>query len=96
MNAEDYVTPEAKYAEQVEDMSGVRGRQAGAAPYPLYGLPSMGQPEPAVAFWKRPTFNLAAGTVLGFGLGYVFFGWLKPRLKPNPAKKRARKRSEGE
>jgi hypothetical protein len=94
MNASEYVTDEARYAEQAEDMSGVHGpAQAGAAPYPLYGIQGLGQQDEAQPpFWKKPTFCYTVGAVAGFGAAWAFFGWFKPKyLKKNPGKKKAKK-----
>jgi hypothetical protein len=76
------------YEEQAEAVSGVRQPSQGAAPYPLYGLPSLGQAEASTPFWKSPWFAYPAGAALGFGAGYLIFGWLMPRMKPrrNPRK----------
>jgi hypothetical protein len=60
------------------------------APYPLYGLPSLGEEtEGTVPFYKRPLFCYAIGGAAGFGLGFVVFGWFKPKfMKKNLGKKR--------
>lgn len=85
---EDYVSEEARYAEAANDMSGAAPVQ-GMAPYPLYGLPTLGQDtEAAVPFYKQPLFCIAVGAVGGFGIGYAVFGWLKPRMRSNPKKRR--------
>jgi hypothetical protein len=94
---QEYVTPEARVAEHMDDMSGVRGgAQAGMAPYPLYGLSAMGQDgETALPFWRKPMFCYAIGAAAGFGIGYAFFGWFKPTyMKKNPRKKKKAKSEE--
>lgn len=73
--------------EQAEEMSGVQRSAPGAAPYPLYGIPSLGQEEAASPFWRAAWFCYPAGAVAGFGLGYLVFGWLLPRMRKNPKKK---------
>jgi len=96
MNPEDYVTPQAQYAEQAQEMSGVRGDSPGMAPYPLYGIPSLGTEEGAVVVWKRPWFCYTVGAAAGFGIAYAFWGWFKPKyMKKNPKKnKPATKKDE--
>jgi hypothetical protein len=85
---EDYVSPGAHYGAQASEMSGAPP-VAGMPPYPLYGLPTLGEEvEAAVPFYKTPIFCYAVGGVVGFGLGYLVFGILKPRMKPNPKKRR--------
>lgn len=87
--ADEYVSPEAQYAQQMEDVSGVSGHQQGMAPYPLYGVNGLGQEmEGAIPFYKKPMFCYPVGIAVGFGLGYLFFGWFKPKyMKANPKKK---------
>lgn len=95
MRADDYVSEDARYAQQVEDMSGVSGQQQGMAPYPLYGVPSLGQEmEGAIPFYKRPSFCYPVGIAVGFGLGYAFFGWFKPKYLKSNGKKKAKNDSE--
>lgn len=84
---EDYVTEEARYAEYAQEMGGAPPTP-GMAPLPLYGLPTLGQEESAVPFYKKPAFCYGVGGAVGFGIGYLVFGWLKPRMKPNPKKRR--------
>lgn len=93
--ADDYVSPEGAYAQQAHEMSGAPA-SPGMAPYPLYGLPTLGQEgEAAVPFYKKPMFCYAVGGAVGFGLGYLVFGFIKPRMKPNPKKRRTtRKKPE--
>lgn len=81
MNPDDYVTPEGRYAEHVQEMSGAPP-QAGMAPYPLYGLPPLGQEDVNVPFYKKPVFCLVVGGAAGVGIGYLVWGWLLPRMKP--------------
>lgn len=92
MDGQEFVTPDARVAEHMDDMSGVRGGPApGMAPYPLYGLQSMGQDDNGVPIWRKPMFCYAVGAAAGFGLGYAFFGWFKPKyMKKNPGKKKAK------
>ena len=87
--ADDYVTPEARYAEQAHEMSGAPP-SPGMAPYPLYGLPTLGQEETAQPFYRKPWFCCLVGGVAGFGAGYAVFGFLMPRMKPNPKRRRRR------
>ena len=91
--AEQFVTPEAKYAAQMDDMSGVRGTPPSAmAPYPLYGL-GQETATTAVPFWKKPMFCYTLGAAAGFGLGWAFFGWFRPKyMKKNLGKRK--KKSE--
>lgn len=94
MRPEDFVTQDHAYAEQAEQMSGSAPASAGMAPYPLYGLPNLGQEtESAVPFYKRPLFCYGVGAAAGFGAGYLVFGFLMPRMKKNP-KKRKKKEPE--
>lgn len=95
---DDYVTEDARYAE-AHEMGGAPAVQ-GMAPYPLYGLPTLGQDtEASVPFYKRPVFCYAVGGAVGLGIGWAFFGWFKPKyMKRNPNKKRRttrNKKSEG-
>lgn len=89
MQADEYVTSEARFAEQAHEMSGEAPSAPGMAPYPLYGIPALGQEtEAVVPFYKKPLFCYSVGAAVGFGIGYAVFGWLKPRMKPNPKKRR--------
>lgn len=93
--SESFVTPEAKYAAQMDEMSGVRGTEANMAPYPLYGISGLGQETETttVAFWKKPMFCYTVGAAAGFGLGWAFFGWFRPKyMKKNLGKRK--KKSE--
>lgn len=91
MNPDDYVTDEARYAEHAHEMSGAAAGGPGAAPYPLYGLPTLGQEtEAAVPFYKKPVFCYGVGAAVGFGIGYAVFGFVMPRMKKNPTRKRRR------
>lgn len=88
--ADEFMTEEAQQ-HAAQDMSGVRGAPpVGAAPYPLYGLHDLGE---IVPFYKKPLFCWVGGVGLGVGIGWLVFGYLKPRMKPNP-KKRAKVESE--
>lgn len=85
---EDFVTSDARFEEAAQEMSGAPSAP-GMAPYPLYGLPPLGQAEDAVPLWKKPVFCYAVGAVAGFGLGYAFFGWFKPKyMKKNTGKRK--------
>lgn len=82
--ASDFVTPEARYAEAAQDMSGVRSSAPGMSPYPLYGL---GQAEtPTVVWYRRPMVVLPVGIAIGLGLGWGVWGWFMPKLKKNVRK----------
>ncbi|RLB43809.1 MAG: hypothetical protein DRH30_02615 [Deltaproteobacteria bacterium] len=96
--AEQYVTPEANYAAQMDSASGVRGTDPGMAPYPLYGIPGMGETQTdQIPFWKKPLYSYPAGIALGFGLGWAFFGWFKPKyMKKNTGKRKKKTAAEGE
>ena len=66
----------------------------GRAPYPLYGLPSLGTEEPTVVLYKRPWFcwtvGIGVGLVGGFVIGQAVAGLgmllLTDILKKNPKK----------
>lgn len=82
--ANSFVTPEARYAEAAQDMSGVRGNAPGMAPYPLYGL---GQEIATLDVWyRRPLVVLPVGIALGIGIGWGIWGWFMPRLRKNVRK----------
>lgn len=82
--ADRYVTPEAKYAEMVDQMSGAR-MERGAPPYPLYGV---GQITESVPIWKRPWVTFLFGALLVGGT-WAYFGWIKPKfLKKNGGRRR--------
>ena len=89
MNPEDYVTPEAKHAAQLDEMSVPQG----APPVPLYGVPGMGQEaEVSVPFYRKPWFCYGAGGAAGFGAAWLFLEWFRPKyMKKNV---RRRKKSE--
>jgi hypothetical protein len=93
-SAQDFVTPQAKYAEHASDMSGVAGAAgSGTAMYPLYGL---GQTAPDPNVWyRRPMFVLPVGVALGVGIGWGIWGWFMPRLKKSVRKNMKREREEG-
>lgn len=91
LNPEDFVTPEAKMAAKMDEASGVNGgAQQGMAPYPLYGIPGMGQEtEVSIPFYRRPWFCYSVGAGVGFGAAYLFFEWFKPKyMKKNPRRKK--------
>jgi len=76
-----------QFSRAADQASGVGGSQQGMAPYPLYGLPTLGQTqETPVPFYRRPMVVFVAGSAVGFGLGYLVFGRLIPKLKKNWAK----------
>lgn len=78
-NAQDFVTPQAKYAEHASDMSGVPGSGGRVAMYPLYGL---GQTSSGTVVWyQRPMLIFPLGVAAGVGIGYAIWGWFMPRLK---------------
>jgi hypothetical protein len=99
--ADQYVTPEARYAEEVDAQSGVRHQVQGAPPYPLYGL-SEGELQP-LPIWQRPWFCYAAGAVGGVGLSYAIWRWALPmlgiklgRVKKNKKNGRTKKKTEAD
>jgi hypothetical protein len=100
MRAQDFVT--GQYAEQAQDMSGVRGASSGMAPYPLYGLPSLGTEEPTVAFYKRPWFCWTVGIGIGLVGGFVIgqatagLGMLLVGMQKNPRKRRTTPKAKSE
>jgi len=81
--ASDFVTPEARYAEAAQDMSGVRSSSPGMSPYPLYGL---GQAEDTTVWYRRPMFVLPVGIAIGVGIGWGIWGWFMPTLRKNVRK----------
>jgi hypothetical protein len=84
---QDFVMSDDRFAEAAHEMSGAPP-QTGMAPYPLYGIPPLGSTETALPIWQKPIFCYAVGAAAGFGLGYLFFGWFKPKyMKKNPAAK---------
>jgi hypothetical protein len=96
---DDFVTPEARQAEYMDQAAQMSGAAPapGMAPYPLYGIPPLGtEGEAAVPFYRRPVFCYGVGAVAGFGLGWAFFGWFKPKyMKKNVRKRRTtRKKAE--
>jgi hypothetical protein len=80
--------------------SGVRGGpEPSMAPYPLYGIPGMGDEPaaaPAVPLWKKPWFCYSAGAAAGFGLAYAFFGWFKPKYMKKNVTRRKKKAADAE
>jgi hypothetical protein len=82
--ADQFVTDEAQQA-HANDMSG-GAVGAGASPYPLYGL-SQDVPD-VVPFYKKPAFCWIGGMAAGVGIGWLVFGYLKPRMKPNTRRKK--------
>lgn len=93
-NAQEFVTPQAKYAEHARDMSGVTsGGGAGVAMYPLYGLGQTAPPDPNV-WYRRPMFVLPVGVAIGVGIGWGIWGWFMPRLKKNVRKSMKRNDEE--
>lgn len=84
-NAQDFVTPEARYADHARDMSGVMsGAGGGVAMYPLYGL-GQTTPDPN-AWYRRPMIVFPVGVAAGVGIGYAIWGWFMPRLKKSVRK----------
>lgn len=81
--ASSFVTPEARYAEAAQDMSGVRGSAPGMAPYPLYGIGQVATDTVSVVWYRRPMIVLPVGIALGVGIGWGIWGWFMPRLKKN-------------
>ena len=91
--SDQYVTTDAKYAAQMDEMSGVGTGSSNMAPYPLYGIPGLGQETPtdSVPFWKKPMFCYTVGAAAGVGLGWVFFGWFRPKYMKKNLRKRKKK-----
>lgn len=90
-NAQDFVMPNARYAEQAREMSGVRRGGVGesVSMYPLYGL---GQTASDIVWYRRPVFIFPLGVAAGVGIGYAIWGWFMPRLRKNV--RRSMKREE--
>jgi hypothetical protein len=83
--AEQFVN-DSIFSDQAARQAGV-GPEMGAPPYPLYGIPSLGEGESAVPIYRQPWFCYGVGAAAGFGLAYAFFGWFKPKyMKKNPGK----------
>jgi len=75
----DFVPP-AQYAQQAAQASGAQP-VAGMAPYPLYGLPTMGDTETAaVPVYRRPLVCFGAGAAV-VGIAWAYFGWWRPRQR---------------
>lgn len=88
-NAQDFVTPQARYEGHAQDMSGVAGGSAGSgvAMYPLYGLGQAGAGTGTVVSWyQRPMVVFPLGFAAGVGIGYVIWGWFMPRVKKSVRK----------
>jgi hypothetical protein len=79
---QSHYAPDQAFEEAAAQASGVSGPQPGMAPYPLYGVPPLGQTEAApVPFYRAPMVVLPVGIAVGFGLGYLVFGKLLPSMK---------------
>jgi hypothetical protein len=77
------------FEQAVEHASGVSGPQPGMPAYPLYGVPPLGQTQEApVPFYRAPLFVGVVSGAAGFGLGYLVFGKLLPKLKKNWAEEK--------
>jgi len=83
-SAQDFVTPQARYAEHAQEMSGVQGT-GGPVMYPLYGLGQAGTGV-AVVWYQRPMVIFPLGVMAGVGIGYAIWGWFMPRIKKSVAK----------
>jgi hypothetical protein len=84
-NAQDFVTPQARYADHARDMSGVAGAGGqGVAMYPLYGL-GQTAPDPN-AWYRRPMIVFPVGVAAGVGIGWAIWGWWMPRVRKNVRK----------
>jgi len=83
-NAQDFVTPEARYTDHAQEMSGVQGTGGGTAMYPLYGL-GQAATDPN-AWYRRPMFIFPLGVAAGVGVGYAIWGWFMPRLRKSVRK----------
>lgn len=91
MEGNQFVNPDL-YAQQVAQASGGAMPAAGMAPYPLYGIPPLGQAttpaagaEAEVPVYRRNWFwaLVGAGSV---GAAWAYFGWWTKRgVKSNPA-----------
>jgi hypothetical protein len=93
-SAADFVTPEARYAEAAQDMSGVRSAAPGMSPYPLYGLGQADASAAVVVWYRRPMVVLPVGIALGIGIGWGIWGWFMPTLRKNVRKSMKRNEEE--
>jgi hypothetical protein len=78
---QSHYAPDQAFEQAAAQASGVAGSQPGMAPYPLYGVPPLGQEPPPVQWYRAPMVVLPVGVAVGFGLGYLVFGKLLPGLK---------------
>jgi hypothetical protein len=87
MEGQQFVNPDL-YAQQVAQASGGAMPAAGMAPYPLYGIPPLGQTTPTAVAAEVPVYRrnwfwalVGAGTV---GAAWAYFGWWRGRgMSPN-------------
>ena len=82
MEGQQFVNPDL-YAQQVAQASGGAMPAAGMAPYPLYGIPPLGQATTPATTGEVPVYRrnwfwalVGAGTV---GAVWAYFGWWRPR-----------------
>lgn len=81
----DFVPPQ-QYAAQAAQASGAQP-VSGMAPYPLYGMPTMGETESsAVPFYRRPLVCFGAGAAV-VGVAWAYFGWWRPRRSKRQTKR---------
>ena len=80
MDPNQFVTPEAMYAQQAAQASGGAMPATGMAPYPLYGIPPLGQAVPGapaataeVPFYRRNWFWALVGAG-AIGAAWAYFG----------------------
>lgn len=86
-NAQDFVTPEARYAEHARDMSGVQsGTGGGVAMYPLYGLGQTATSTSTTVWYRSPMLVFPLGFAAGVGIGYAIWGWFLPRVRKSVRK----------
>jgi hypothetical protein len=78
-NLGDFVPPQ-QYARQAAQASGAQP-VSGMAPYPLYGIPTMGDVDTTVVpIYRRPLVCFGAGAAV-VGIAWAYFGWWRPRSK---------------
>ncbi len=66
----------SQFGRQAAEMSGATPT-AGMPPYPLYGVPGMGQTE-EVPFYRNPIVCVGFGAA-AVGAAWLYFGWWRPK-----------------